>query len=84
MTHRDTAAERSVTSEVQVSTDPETAFAAFTEELDLWWVRGPINHWAGGRMAAMHCEPGIGGRLLEIYDKDSGDALELEIGRAHV
>ena len=29
--------------------DPETAFIAFTEELDLWWVRGPINHWSGGR-----------------------------------
>jgi uncharacterized glyoxalase superfamily protein PhnB len=77
MTRSDTAAERSVTSEVQVPTDPDTAFTAFTEELDLWWVRGPINHWAGGRMAAMHCEPGVGGRLLEIYDKDSGDALEL-------
>jgi uncharacterized glyoxalase superfamily protein PhnB len=77
MTQGETAAERSVSSEVQVPTDPETAFTAFTEELDLWWVRGPINHWAGGRMAAMHCEPGIGGRLLEMYDKDSGDALEL-------
>jgi uncharacterized glyoxalase superfamily protein PhnB len=62
---------------VQVPTDPETAFTAFTEELDLWWVRGPINHWAGGRMAAMQCEPGIGGRLLEIYDEGRGDALEL-------
>src|SRR5262245_16118736 len=77
MTQGETAAERSVTSEVQVPADPETAFKAFTEELDLWWVRGPINRWAGGGMAAMNCEPGIGGRVLEIYNKDSGDALEL-------
>jgi uncharacterized glyoxalase superfamily protein PhnB len=77
MTRSDTAAERSVRSEVQVPTDPETAFTAFTEELDQWWVRGPINHWASGRMAAMRCESGVGGRLLEIYDTDSGDALEL-------
>ncbi len=77
MTQSEKTAERSVSSEVQVPTDPETAFTAFTGELDLWWVRGPINHWAGGRVAAMSCEPGVGGRLLEVYDEDSGDALEL-------
>jgi hypothetical protein len=40
---------RSISSHVEVPTDPTTAFVAFTDELDLWWVRGPINHWAGGR-----------------------------------
>jgi len=69
--------ERSVTSQVEVPTDPETAFVAFTEELDLWWVRGPINHWAGGRVLAMRIEPGVGGRLLEVYDDVRDDALEL-------
>lgn len=77
MTHSEATAERSVSSEVQVRADPDTAFRVFIEELDLWWVRGPINHWAAGRAAAMRCEPGIGGRLLEVYDEDSGDALEL-------
>ena len=33
-----------VSSELEVAVEPGTAFAAFTEELDLWWVRGPINH----------------------------------------
>jgi uncharacterized glyoxalase superfamily protein PhnB len=66
-----------VTSTVEVTVDPDTAFAAFTEELDLWWVRGPINHHAGGRVLAMRCEPGVGGRLLEVYDDMTGDALEL-------
>jgi uncharacterized glyoxalase superfamily protein PhnB len=70
-------AENSVSSEVNVPIDPDTAFAAFTEELDLWWVRGPINHWAGGRAQAMRCEPGVGGRLLEVYDDNTGEALEL-------
>ena len=42
-----------VSSEVEVAVDPDTAFAAFTEELDLWWVRGPINHFAGGRAMAV-------------------------------
>src|SRR5213082_117311 len=58
------------------SSFPDTAFAAFTEELDLWWVRGPINHFAGGRALAMRCEPGVGGRLLEVYEDDA-----LELGR---
>ena len=49
-----------VSSEVEVAVDPDTAFAAFTEELDLWWVRGPINHFAGGRALAVRCEPGVG------------------------
>ena len=26
-----------VSSEVEVAVDPDTAFTAFTEELDLWW-----------------------------------------------
>lgn len=69
--------ERSITTQVEVGVDPETAFTAFTEELDLWWVRGPINHFDGGRTVAMRCEPGVGGRLLEVYDDATGDALEL-------
>jgi uncharacterized glyoxalase superfamily protein PhnB len=68
-----------VTSSVQVAIDPETAFAVFTEEVDLWWVRGPINHHAAGRMVAMRCEPGVGGRLLEVYDDSAGDVLELAV-----
>lgn len=65
--HQDVPAERSVSSSVEVAVDPATAFLAFTDELDLWWVRGPINHHAGGRVTAMRCEPGIGGRLLEQH-----------------
>src|ERR1700759_266685 len=60
-----------VSSEVEVAVDPDTAFAAFTEELDLWRVRGPINHFAGGRAMAVRCEPGVGGRLLEVYEDDA-------------
>jgi uncharacterized glyoxalase superfamily protein PhnB len=63
-----------VSSAVDVAVDPATAFTAFTEELDLWWVRGPVNHHDGGRTRAVRCEPGVGGRLLEVYDDG---ALEL-------
>ncbi len=71
------AQDTSVSSSVEVAVDPDTAFTAFTEELDLWWVRGPINHHAAGRLLAMRCEPGVGGRLLEVYDEAAADALEL-------
>lgn len=68
---------RSVTSEVEVAVDPRTAFTAFTEEMDLWWQRGPINFYDGARAVARRCEPGVGGRLLEVYDEATGEALEL-------
>jgi uncharacterized glyoxalase superfamily protein PhnB len=61
-------------STVEVSADPHTAFTAFTDELDLWWVRGPVNAYDSGRLLEMRCEAGVGGRILEVYE---GDALEL-------
>jgi uncharacterized glyoxalase superfamily protein PhnB len=64
-------------SQVEVGVDPQTAFTAFTDELDLWWVRGPINAYGAGKLVAMRCEPGVGGRLLEVYNEDSGEGLEL-------
>jgi len=65
------------TSSVTVSVDPGTAFTAFTDEIDLWWVRGPINYFDSGRAVGMRCEPGVGGRLLEVYDAATGEGLEL-------
>jgi uncharacterized glyoxalase superfamily protein PhnB len=66
---------RSVSSQVEVAVDPQTAFRAFTEEMNLWWVRGPINFYDAARAVAKVCEPGVGGRILEIYPGD--DALEV-------
>ena len=67
--------ERSATAAVEVAADPVTAFQVFTEEIDLWWVRNPINFWDSGRVTAMRIEPGVGGRVLEVYSGD--DVLEL-------
>jgi uncharacterized glyoxalase superfamily protein PhnB len=64
-------------SEVEVPVLPDLAFAVFTEELDLWWVRGPINHFASGRLREVRMEPGVGGRLLEVYDEAGDDVLEM-------
>lgn len=65
---------QSRSSAVEVAADPLTAFTVFTEELDLWWVRGPINAYDSGRLVEMRCEAGVGGRILEMYE---GDVLEL-------
>jgi uncharacterized glyoxalase superfamily protein PhnB len=58
-----------ISSQVDVSVDPDTAFKAFTEEMDLWWLRGPINFWSdGSRVTEVRCEHGVGGRILEVLD----------------
>lgn len=66
---------RSVSSQVEVAVEPQAAFRAFTEEMDLWWVRGPVNFYDAARAIAKVCEPGVGGRILEVYGSD--DALEV-------
>ena len=40
-------------------------------------MRGPINFFDSGRAVAMRIQPGVGGRVLEIYDEAADDALEL-------
>ena len=67
----------SASAAVEVAVEPLSAFTAFTEEIDCWWVRGPINFFDAGRAVAMRIEPGVGGRVLEIYDDARADALEL-------
>jgi uncharacterized glyoxalase superfamily protein PhnB len=68
---------RSVSSAVTVNVSPDVAFSAFTGEMDLWWVRGPINFFDSARAVSMVCEPGIGGRILEVYEAEPLDALEI-------
>ncbi|HSR83333.1 MAG TPA: hypothetical protein VLM11_04040 [Streptosporangiaceae bacterium] len=77
MTTPDTRDARTISSEVTVGVDPQTAFSIFTDEIDLWWVRGPINFHDAARAVGMRCEPGVGGRLLELYNADADDALVL-------
>jgi uncharacterized glyoxalase superfamily protein PhnB len=69
--------ESSASAAVEVAVDPMSAFAAFTDEIDSWWVRGPINFFDSARAVVMRIEPGVGGRVLEIYDDARRDALEL-------
>jgi uncharacterized glyoxalase superfamily protein PhnB len=74
---------QSASASVEVATDPATAFRVFTAEIDLWWVRGPINFFDAARAIGMEIEPGVGGRILEIYrrGRDGIDEDVLELGR---
>jgi uncharacterized glyoxalase superfamily protein PhnB len=66
--------ERSASAQVELAADPQRAFIAFTEEIDAWWVRGAINFFDAARAVEMRIEPGVDGRVLEVYE---GDVLEL-------
>ena len=67
----------SVSSSVEVPIDPLTAFTVFTEEIASWWVQGPINFYDSSRAFGIRIDPGVGGRVIEVYDQESGDGLEL-------
>ena len=67
----------SVSSSVEVPIDPLTAFKVFTEEIAYWWRQGPINFYDSSRAFGIRIEPGIGGRVIEVYDPVTGDGLEL-------
>jgi uncharacterized glyoxalase superfamily protein PhnB len=64
-----------VSASVQVAVDPHTAFLAFTQEIDLWWVRSPISFYDSARAIAKRIEPGVGGRVVEVYGDD--DVFEI-------
>ena len=68
---------RSVESSVEVAADPDTAFAVFTEEIDCWWLQGPINFYDSSKAYTKRIEPGIGGRIVEVYDPAAGEGLEV-------
>ena len=55
--------EKPASAAVKVSVEPTSAFTAFTDEIDSWWMRGPIIFFDAGRAVAMRIEPGVGGRM---------------------
>ena len=70
------------TAAVEVPCDPDTAFGVFTAQISTWWKRG-TRYWndsAKGR--ELRFEPYVGGRLVEVYDLDTGEGFE--IGRVLV
>lgn len=64
---------------IDLAVDPATAFATFTEDVDLWWARGRKNRFRAPWVGIMRFEPGPHGRLIEVYDDETGD--HYEVGR---
>ena len=58
---------------IDVDVDVDTAFAVFTDEIDAWYKRGPHHFYDDAGRSAIRFEPFVGGRLLEVYDRASGD-----------
>jgi uncharacterized protein YndB with AHSA1/START domain len=65
-----------------LAVDPATAFAVFTEEIDAWWRKGPRWRPVAHPQGAMRLEPGVGGRLLEVYGERPDERAEL--GRVRI
>lgn len=61
---------------IRVEAPPEVAFRVFTEQIGSWWRRG-THYWNdAARGQRLEFEPGLGGRLLEVYEDGA-----FEIGR---
>jgi uncharacterized protein YndB with AHSA1/START domain len=65
---------------LRVPADPQRTFAAFTEEIALWWQPSPLFQVARGGDGRLAFEPGVGGRLYTTLP----DGTQFEIGRISV
>ena len=61
---------------VSVAVPPHEAFEVFTQQIDLWWRRGPRYRNLGGERAIIAIEPHAGGRVFETLG-DAGPAHEI-------
>ena len=70
------------TAAVEVPCDPVAAFDIFTRDIGTWWKRG-TRYWNDSdRGMELRLEPHVAGRLLEVYDLETGEGFE--IGRVLV
>jgi uncharacterized protein YndB with AHSA1/START domain len=60
---------------MRVSASPERAFAAFTDEIGLWWQPNRLFQLTPAGPGTMAFEPGPGGRLVER--QPGGEAYEV-------
>jgi hypothetical protein len=68
----DTRTTDGFTVSIVVAVDVQRAFQAFTEETDLWWLRGPKHRFrAPYHDGYLHFDKGVGGRLVEHYPDGS-------------
>lgn len=68
---------------VGVAVPPAQAFRIFTEEIELWWRRGPRFRHSRGDAGLIALEPHVGGRVFESFTV-GGKPHVVEIGRIRV
>jgi len=68
---------------VGVAVPPAQAFRIFTEEIELWWRRGPRFRYSRGDAGLIALEPRVGGRVFESFTVDGAPHV-VEIGRIRV
>lgn len=59
---------------------PERVFAAFTEEVNAWWRRGPRYRNSPDDQGIICLEPKLGGRVFESHGNGATETV-VEIGR---
>jgi hypothetical protein len=52
-----------------VDVDALAAFEVFTEQVDAWWKHGRRFRTGARGQSQMRFEPGLGGRLIEVFDQ---------------
>jgi uncharacterized protein YndB with AHSA1/START domain len=63
------------TASVDVSLGANEAFDLFTNDVDRWWKRDPINWNDPERAVGVRFEPGVGGRWIEVHDAATGEGF---------
>lgn len=67
--------ETEATASTRVPVSPERAFEIFTADISRWWRRG-THYWNDPERGLRYeFEPGLGGRLLEVYS--GGESFEV-------
>jgi len=67
----------SVVRVVELHVDPHRAFRAFTDEIGEWYGSGPYSWNDPGRAVGIRFEPGVGGRLVEVWDCETGEGYDM-------
>ncbi len=68
---------------VTVAVPPEKAFRLFTEEINLWWRRGPRFRNLRGDQGIICMEPRVGGRVFESMGAGPNETV-FEVGTVTV
>jgi len=62
---------------VDVAVDPDTAFTVFTDEIGAWYRSSPYSWNDPTRAVGIRFEPGVRGRLVEVWHETGDEGFEM-------